>query len=358
MRLRTFTAPDMPSAMRQVREALGEDAVILSSESDRGKGVKITAAAEQEEDAPSSGFAQAFPSAVRSAPVPAPKKDEPKRSNPAADQLRFEIQNILRFHNLPELFIAKIIQKASDAELASIISLHGMSHDRSPRQLFRLALEKLLREYFSFAPLPLESPNLRILLAGPPGIGKTLTIAKLATKLSMESGPHRELAVCSTDTKRAGGVEQLQAFTTILGLPLTVVNTAEKLNQHIKSLPPGTRLLIDTAGCNPYKASELAELKQFASLPGIEPVMTLPAGGDSLETIDTVEAFAAAMPVRRLLITRADMARRFGGIVAAAAAHGLSFCNASASSSMSDTLAPVDSDVLAQFLLRYQLQSE
>ena len=44
MRLRTFTAATTREAMAQVREILGEDAVILSThDSARGQGVRITA---------------------------------------------------------------------------------------------------------------------------------------------------------------------------------------------------------------------------------------------------------------------------------------------------------------------------
>src|SRR5690349_20225433 len=45
MRLRTFTAPTIGEAMRQVRTALGDDAVILSTEQ-VGKLVKLVAAIE------------------------------------------------------------------------------------------------------------------------------------------------------------------------------------------------------------------------------------------------------------------------------------------------------------------------
>src|SRR5688572_10662687 len=43
MRLRTFTAPSITEAMRQVRETLGEDAIILSTEQ-QGRSVTLTAA--------------------------------------------------------------------------------------------------------------------------------------------------------------------------------------------------------------------------------------------------------------------------------------------------------------------------
>ena len=48
MRLKTFTAPSMPEAMRLVRDQLGPDAIIVSSQpADKGKGVIVTAAIEQ-----------------------------------------------------------------------------------------------------------------------------------------------------------------------------------------------------------------------------------------------------------------------------------------------------------------------
>lgn len=47
MRLRTFSAPTMSEAMKQIRDALGDDAIIVSShESERGRGVQVTAASE------------------------------------------------------------------------------------------------------------------------------------------------------------------------------------------------------------------------------------------------------------------------------------------------------------------------
>jgi flagellar biosynthesis protein FlhF len=163
-----------------------------------------------------------------------------------------------------------------------------------------------------------------------------------------------QVLVITTDNKRAGGVEQLQAFINILDQPLKVAASPHALAQYLKSAEKYEYVLIDTAGCNPYDKQEINELAEFSEQgKNIEPVLALPAGGDSLEAIDTVEAFMA-LPVRRLLVTRADTARRFGGVLAAAAAHGLAFCNASSSSSVTDPLLPLDEVLLAQLLLKYR----
>ncbi|MBF0306560.1 MAG: GTP-binding protein, partial [Alphaproteobacteria bacterium] len=50
MRLKSYTAPSMAEAMHLVRQELGEDAIIVSTQrAVGGKGVRITAALEPED---------------------------------------------------------------------------------------------------------------------------------------------------------------------------------------------------------------------------------------------------------------------------------------------------------------------
>ena len=329
----------MPSALQMVRETLGEDAIILSSTPNKGKrGITVTAAVDKPEE------------------PPAPAKTfEIRPDHAAAEQLRHDIVSVLRFHNLPELFIGKIMRRPLDQELASVMDLHKTSARGGKTRLLELAMEHVLASFFGFAPLQLEDSAARIMLLGPPGIGKTLTIAKMAAQMSL-GGKNPNLAVFTTDTKRAGGIEQLQAFTSILNIDLQIAQSPQELQQKIQALPPRTQILVDTAGCNAYDTAEREEFKSLAALKGIEPVLVMPAGGDSLEAIDIMERFSST-PIKRLLITRADTARRFGGLLAIAGAYGLSFSNMSSSSSIIDTLQPMNGAKLAQLLLRYQLQS-
>jgi flagellar biosynthesis protein FlhF len=331
MRLRTFTAPDMPSAMKMVKEAMGEDAIIISSEPVNGKSVSVTAALETNDDF--------IPITVK----------QPAKRDPVAEDLRFELQNMLRYHNLPELFVAKILQTLSDHDLAATMVAHKIGGNGDAKNLQRLAVEKMLGGFFNFKPLPLDT-SLRIMLVGPPGVGKSLTAAKLATKLTVEKMPY---AVVTTDNKRAGGVEQLQSFTQILGAELFIAPSRTDLWKQIHALPKKHGIIIDTAGCNPYDAREWDELQSFASLEDVEPVLVLPAGGDSLEAIDMVEIFST-LPIKRILMTRADSTRRFGGVLSAAAAHELAFCQVSNAPGIVDSLHSCDAALLSQFMLRYQ----
>ncbi len=143
----------MPAAMKQVREALGDNAIILSSQSHKGKkGVSVTAAVEQEDDE------------LRSDEWPERKSSSTaSNSQPATESLRFQIQETLRFHNIPELFIAKIMNADRGAWKANS----------------RHCLEKLLAAYFRFEPLNFSSP-----LGGAPGEGGTAKESLRCTTLN------------------------------------------------------------------------------------------------------------------------------------------------------------------------------
>src|SRR3954470_13686985 len=131
MRLRSFTGPDMPTVMKMVRNAMGDGAVILATETQKGrKGVTVTAAIETNEDP--------IPDMPRPAPRPTAAADAGE-----TETLRFDLQTVLRFHNLPELFISKILNKTSGQELNSISALHKISAKRDGKTLLQMALERV-----------------------------------------------------------------------------------------------------------------------------------------------------------------------------------------------------------------------
>lgn len=82
---------------------------------------------------------------------------------------------------------------------------------------------------------------------GPAGVGKTTTIAKLATRYVLEHGAD-DIALVTTDSYRIAGHEQLSTLGRILKVPVRVVTDQHPLDQILRTLSRKKLILIDTAG--------------------------------------------------------------------------------------------------------------
>ena len=288
MRLKLFRAPSVNAAMAQVRRDLGADALILSTRR-VPEGVEVTAAVEADPTA----------SAMPAPPAPAP---------------------------------------------ASNLAWHGTAPDLQMR-LDAGPLHETLADAFRFGPLPLGPAAPPLLLTGPPGAGKTLTAARLATRLTLAGTPP---LVITADGCRAGAAEQLAAFTRVLGLPLLVADEPVALSRALARREGGAPVLIDSPGLDPFDPAELDDLAGLAAASGATLVLVLPAGLDPAESADLASAFAGA-GAGLLVPTRLDLARRLGGVLAAAAA-GLILTEAGVGPGAADGLRPLSPAMLAERL--------
>lgn len=312
MRFRTFSGVTIAEAMAEVRAALGPDAVILSTHHDRRSGhVEVIAAAEQAE------------------PEPAPPPPAPFPGG-AGMPARADIAAALTFHHLDRGLAAALCRTAEGFGMADPVH--------------RLAAA--LEARFAFAPLP-RQPSRPVMLLGPPGGGKTATLAKLAAR-GLLAG--HEVRVLSADAGRAGGVAQLEAFTRRLECPLDVVRTPEELAHMLAETAPEVMCLIDTPGTNPFAREEIGALTRLARAGDVERVLVLPAGGDGREMAEQAKIFAA-LGARRLIATRVDVARRLGGLLAAAEGGRLAFAHVSITPYIARGLSPLGATALSRLLL-------
>jgi flagellar biosynthesis protein FlhF len=284
MRIKVLRAARMSEALAQLRAELGEEAVILSTRRVAG-GVEVTAA-----EAPD---------------------DEPLMIAPDAAPRARPLPPALARHNLPQALASRLAEGPLAAALGGVLG---------------------------FAALP----DAALLLAGPPGAGKTLTAAKLATRWVMEGV--RPLLV-TADGRRAGAAEQLAAFARVLGLPLAVASSPGALAKAVQRRAAGQRVIVDLPGCDPFDPAAARQLSALlAAVPGA-PLLVLPAGLDAEEAAETARAFAL-LGCRHLLPTRLDAARRLGGVLSAAAA-GLALTEAGTGQDAAGGLTPITPDWLA-----------
>lgn len=88
---------------------------------------------------------------------------------------------------------------------------------------------------------------------GPTGVGKTTTIAKIASSLKLTK--NAKVALLTSDTYRIAAVEQLRIYANILSVPMKVVYTEEDMIEAKEEFKDYDVVLIDTAGRS-HKSSE------------------------------------------------------------------------------------------------------
>lgn len=96
---------------------------------------------------------------------------------------------------------------------------------------------------------------------GPTGVGKTTTIAKIASRYVVEQ--KKQVALLTLDTYRIAAAEQLRTYANILMVPFRVVYTEEELVAAIKDFSDYEYILVDTPGHSPQNKEQLGNLKQM-----------------------------------------------------------------------------------------------
>ena len=100
-----------------------------------------------------------------------------------------------------------------------------------------------------------------VFFLGSTGVGKTTTIAKIASKLKLEK--NKKVILATADTYRIAAVEQLKTYANILSVPLKVIYTPEELGEMKEEMEDYDICLIDTAGCSHRNKEQLKDIQKL-----------------------------------------------------------------------------------------------
>lgn len=93
---------------------------------------------------------------------------------------------------------------------------------------------------------PAEKGPKTLLFMGPTGVGKTTTIAKIASRYALEE--KKKVALLTADTYRIAAAEQLRTYANILEVPFRVIYTEEELKAAISDFTEFDYIFVDTMG--------------------------------------------------------------------------------------------------------------
>jgi fused signal recognition particle receptor len=171
------------------------------------------------------------------------------------------------------------------------------------------------------------TPPTVILVFGVNGVGKTTTVAKLAARLARDG---RSVLLAAADTFRAGATAQLQAWAGRLGVH-AVTGTGDPAAVAFDAIAAARArgadtVLVDTAGRLHTENRLIEELKKVVRVvakqqPGAphESLLVLD-GSVGQSAVHQARAFAGAVPLTGLVVTKLDGTAKGGSVVAVARA--------------------------------------
>ncbi len=334
MKIKKFKARNFTEALKMVKKELSEDAIILSTEEKKGlrPSVEVTAAVDYDGDDRMPGhqadaaWSKAYQQTMQlhaKAPAVTREKGRIPRKNEAM-MLRGEIRTL-----------RSIVQemKNSGYEISLPVKKKAVFHhlrEMAIRDEYALRLcDKTvnLQDITSMISSEIQTPVRHsekrvVMLAGPTGVGKTTTVAKLAANAMREK---KRVALINLDTYRIGAVEQIRIYSKIMGIPLAVVSNADELGESLsKYLEDRDCIFIDTTGRNPRDESHVdflvevchkawsASGSQRYAVP-FELHLLMSASSDDSYMIEASSLYKR-LPVTCIGFTKIDEAVRFGSL--------------------------------------------
>jgi flagellar biosynthesis protein FlhF len=164
------------------------------------------------------------------------------------------------------------------------------------------------------------APPCVVVLIGPTGVGKTTTLAKLASHFAFTDG--KKVALVTTDTFRIAAAQQLGTYAEILELPLEIVYRAEEVPAAIRRHMDADIVLVDTPGCGQQDDVKVGELGAFvdatvATVPDAVVLLTL-AAPTKLRDLLSVQRGFAPVHTHGLIFTKLDESTAYGPLVSLA----------------------------------------
>ena len=155
-----------------------------------------------------------------------------------------------------------------------------------------------------------------IALIGPTGVGKTTTIAKIASRFAMENWAD-DIALVSADAYRIGAKEHLAAFANIIGAKVYSASSFDELSETLQRLRDKKLVLIDTEGRSQRDRELSSRLAAYGrSADRVSFYLTLSAATQEAALDETIRQFKK-VPLKGCIVTKIDESAQLGCVMSA-----------------------------------------
>jgi flagellar biosynthesis protein FlhF len=288
MHLKRYKRKTVQEALRAVREDLGPQALVLSTRMVPAQGVR--------------GWLGARAVEVTAAADRLPMSEDRHL------ETRGETRKPVSAQRVEEGIAARLEATGIDPEFARDVARAQSSNGRrgvsveALRRTLTERLASLVADDTSYAPVEV--------FVGPPGAGKTTTVAKIAAQERARNG--KRLGLVAADGYRVGAVEQLRLYASILGAPLMVARDPSELDELLDEAR--RPLLLDTAGRSPNDSASRAMLRVLTGRTDVRTHLVLAASTPVDLARRIFDRFEDARP-SRVVLTKLDEAESLAALL-------------------------------------------
>ncbi len=215
-----------------------------------------------------------------------------------------EIYRICKNSGMKNEHLDEIMRLSSE-----LMPVNMRANSVTTKRFFREVLRKLI---------PCRAENIDmarkriIMLVGPTGVGKTTTIAKLATHYSKKH--NYKVGLISLDGYRIGAYEQLAFYAKKLKISINQVNDSAEFERSLEDLKYCDYILIDTIGSSQNDKQKLDFLRKFANTDYNIDVNLVLSATTKFEDLRDIYGSFSILNIDTLIFSKLDESKGFGNI--------------------------------------------
>ena len=273
------------------------------------------------------------------------KKEEEKKDNAAEEKNNACLQLIykqLLDNEVDEKYINQLITEIEPS----------LKKDGSVENILSGIYQKIVLKLGKTEVMGVTQGKARfVFFIGPTGVGKTTTIAKLASKLKLDR--KLNVALMTADTYRIAAVDQLKTYAEILNVPLKVVYTDTELKDAYEEMKNYDIVLIDTAGRSHRDKQQREDIEKLISAVPKEErdiFLVLSITTKYRDLIRITEAYSEIAEYR-LIFTKLDETDTLGNIFNVKLLTGAPLSYATFGQKVPNDISRLDAQMIAKQLL-------
>mgnify|MGYP001051186333 CR=1 FL=1 len=312
MIIKKFTARTENEAIANAKKELGEGVVVMNVKDIKAKGlfaflkphtVEVTVALEEENEKYTAAVSAindviASSQSKETPVIPAPAapetvEEKPKKESSAIEEKLDSLQSLLEqqlqkpeeekekedkkeesreepkeeteIDRFMKLLHDTMLDNEVDEKYASEI-IDEIGQINKPNMPFDYALANIYQKMIlKFGKpdciTPAENDIKIVFFIGPTGVGKTTTIAKLASIFRVDQ--KKKVALLTADTYRIAAAEQLRIYANILEVPFRIIYTVEEVGKAMEDFKDYDYILVDTAGHSHQNTTQKESMGSF-----------------------------------------------------------------------------------------------